>query len=1095
MTTGLVRSLWFRLAPLMVLGTLAACGGGGDSSTGPGAVASVSVNVGTVTMTAIGATQAVTAVAKDAKGATVTSASIVWTVDNAAIATIAGSGSSAVITAISPGATVAHARVGAIGADIPVQVLGVRSMQVNPSNASIRAGDTQNFSVTFDADAGVSQAVTWTSGDAAVATVSATGVVTGVTAGTTTIRATSVADPRISSTANVTVAPARGVVINPNAVSIATGQTQALVAIVNIENGLNTAVTWRTSSSAIASVSQAGVVTGVAFGTATITAVSVADSTLRATATVNVVPIIRNLTVSPTSATLFINNTQTLTATVTAEGSLSTAVTWRSSNATVATVSASGVVTGVAVGSATITALSVVDTTKRATAAITVASRPISVAIVQRVVGLNPGTSTTLTANVAADPGVSTAVQWTSATPAVATISQAGLVSAITAGTSLITARSAVDNSKFDTVTVTVVPRLASTWSSTRLNGILYDDLVSVAAFNPTTAFAINSINGGASGGDIYRWNGVSWTLSVSGSTFGTQFLSVQGSAANNVIAVGTNGIIARWDGSAWSPMTSGTTRTLRSVWVESPTSAFAVGANGTALKLTGSSWTVTNSGSTAQLNGVWSTGGIAYAAGASGELLRYNGTAWAKQTVNFGDDFLAVSGTSSTNVTAVGNFGGIVQFDGTNWNLIDSNGVLDNLYTVNGTSANGGRMYIGGDNGLYQLDAGVVTATSSPYPVSVYGVSVDPSGTVWISGQRGSIQRLSGSAWETLNFAPDLLDVWSTSATNAWAVGEYGFIYRWNGATWTKQTSPSLANLYSIWASSATDAFAGGDNGTMLRWNGTTWLPMSLPSTARVFAIWGSASNAVFAATDIGEILRFNGTSWSLQTTAPGGATLLSLYGVSGSEVYATGTGGLVMRFNGSSWSTMSSPDAVTTLFGVWMSGSNNIIAVGADQNATAGFAFNYTGTSWQTMGLNSAKSLTSIWGPSVFDLYATGDLGTMLRYNGTGWQTVSTGTTDLLWAVTGAPDASGGAFAVGINTTMVSGSSTGASQRMAGLLSNVSRADLNPSAAARHDRKASGPAATGAARRDRAIRGSVGALRASTRAAARRAAAARGR
>lgn len=1064
-----VRSWWFRLAPMMVLGTLAACGGGGDSSTGPGAVASVSVNVGTVTMTAIGATQAVTATAKDAKGTTVPSAAITWSVDNAAIASVSASGSSATITAVATGATVAHARVGSIGADIPIQVLGVRSMQVNPTNASIRAGDTQNFSVTFDADAGVSQSVTWTSGDAAIATVSATGVVSGVSAGATTIRATSVADPRISSTANVTVAPARGVVVSPSSVNIATGQTQAFSATVNIESGLNTAVTWRTSSSAIASVSQAGLVTGVAFGTATITAVSVADSTLRASATVNVVPIIRNVTVTPTTASLFINNTQTLTATVTAEGSLSTAVTWRTSNASVATVSTSGVVTAVAVGTATITALSAVDTTKRATSAITVGSRPISVAIVQRVVGLNPGTSTTLTANVAADPGVSTAVQWTSATPSVASINASGLVSAVASGTTLITARSTVDNSKFDTVTVTVVPRLASSWSSTRINGILYDDLVSVVAFNPTTAFAINSINLGASGGDIYRWNGATWTLSASGSTFGTQFLSVQGSSANNVIAVGTNGVIARWDGSAWSPMTSGTTRTLRSVWVESASSAFAVGANGTALKLTGSSWTVTNSGSTAQLNGVWSSSGIAYAVGASGELLRYNGTAWAKQTVTFGDDLLAVSGTSSSNVTAVGNFGGILQFDGTAWSIIDSNGVLDNLNAVSGTTANGGRMYIGGDNGLYQLDAGVITSASAPYPVSVYGVSVDPSGTVWVSGQRGSVQRLSGSAWETLNLAPDLLDVWSTSPTNSWAVGEYGFIYRWNGNSWARQSAPSLANLYSIWALSSTDAFAGGDNGTMLRWNGTTWLPMSLPSTARVFAIWGTASNSVWAATDIGEIFRFNGTSWSLQGNAPGLTTLLSLYGVSATEVYATGIGGLVMRYNGSSWSVVSQPDAVTSIFGVWLSGSNNIVAVGTDPAAKAGFAFAYGGSQWSSMNVGSSPALTSVWGPSLFDLYATGDVGTILRYNGTSWQSMQTGSTDLLWAISGSADATGGTFAVGVNTTIVSGTQAGAS-RIASALSAQAKRDFEPSIGARLDRRASGAASRGRARLDRA-------------------------
>ena len=1083
-----------RVCRTMLLAALTACGGGGGDTTGPALVSRVDVSISTVTLNAIGGTQAVTATARDAKGATVATATITWSSDNPAIVSVSGAGSTGTITAVGAGATVVRVSAGTVGAEIPVRVLGVRSIQVNPASASIRTGDAQTLTATFDADAGVSQAVVWTSTSPAIATISSTtGVVTGISAGSTTVRATSVADPRVSATGNITVTPARGVSITPASASIATGGTQSLVATVAIENGLNASVSWRSSAASVATVTQAGLVTGVAFGTTTITAISVADTTLRATATINVVPVIRAVSAAPTTASIFIGNTQPFTATVTAEGNLATTVTWRSSNPATATVNATGVVTAVSLGSSTITALSTVDTTKRATATITVTPRPISVSIIQRLVGVNPGTNTTLTATVGADPGISTAVTWSSGTPSVATITQGGIIAGLTAGTTLVTATSQADPTKKDTVTVSVVPRLATSWSSSRLNGVMYDDMISVVAFNPTTAFAINSINGGATGGDIYAWNGVAWTKSVSGSTFNTQFLSVHGTSNTNVIAVGTNGVIVRWTGSSWATMASGSTRTLRSVWVESGNSAFAVGINGTALRLTGNTWETMTTGSTAQLNGVWANAGIAYAVGAAGAVLRFNGTAWVKQTVPFNDDLNAVGGVAGGNVTAVGNFGGALQFDGTTWSLVNSNSVLDNLYAIGGNNANGNRMYVGGDNGLYQLNGTTLTSASAPYPVTVFGVSVDASGNPWAAGQRGSIQRFTGSAWETLSFAPDLLDVWSTSASNSWAVGEYGYIYRWNGTTWSRQTTPSLANLYTVWAPSAIDAFAGGDNGTMLRWNGTAWSAMTFPSTARVFALWGASSSNVFAVTDAGELLRYNGTTWSLQTTAPGGATLLSLYGVSANEVYATGTGGLVMRYNGTAWSTFSAPDAVTTLFGIWMSGSNNILAVGADQNGSLGFSFAYNGTAWQSLDVGGAKALTSVWGASSFDLYGTGDNGALLRFNGTSWQSQSTGTTDLLWAVSGAPDAYGGAFAVGINTTVVAGSSSGAF-RAAAMLSSASP-DLNPSAAALHDRKASHAAATGAARRDRGIRGSLGARIATARAVGLQRALKRGR
>lgn len=1052
----------------LVFGALAACGGGGDGATGPGAVTRIDVNVGGVMLTTIGGTQTAVATAKDAKGATVTGAVITWTSDNSAIATVSAQGGSATITAINAGATVIRVRAGTIGADVPVQVLGVRNIQINPATASIRQGDSQSYSTTFDADQGVSTAVTWTTGNSAIATVTTAGVVTGVGPGATTVRATSVADSRFSATGNLTVNPARGVVMAPTTADIATGQQFPIVATVNIESGLNTNVTWSTSASAVATVSQSGVVTGVAFGTTTITATSVADVALKGLTVINVVPVVRNVTVSPPAASLFINNTQQVTATVTAESNLPTTVTWRSSNPSVATVSASGLITAVALGSVSITALSTADTTKRASAAITVNARPVVVSIVQRVVGLNPATSTTLTANVAADPGIPTTVTWSSATPSVATITQGGVLSGIAAGTSIITARSTADDAKSDTVTVTVVPRLATSWAASKLNGGLYDDLVSIYSFNPTNAFAVNSINGGESGGDIYRWNGATWTLSASGAAFGTKFKFVHGTSTTNVIAVGTNGKIAKFDGTTWSAMTSGTTQELRGIWLESATVGFAVGTNGTALKLTGSTWAATTSGTANSLNGVWSNAGIAYAVGAGGVGLRYNGTAWVAQTMGTADDLNSVSGVPGGSVTAVGNFGGVFRFDGVSWTIINANGVIDNFYSVSGTAANGGRMYVGGDRGLYQIDGTTLTSAGAPYPVAVFGIALDQSGVVWTAGQRGAIQRFTGGTWETLNFAPDLLDVWTTSATNAWTVAEFGFIYRWNGTTWAKQTSPSLANLYAVWGASSTDAFAGGENGTMLRWNGAVWAPMTFPSTARVYGLWGSSGSNVFAATDIGELLRWNGSTWTLQTTVPGGNTLLSVYGTSANDVYATGTNGVVYRYNGTTWQTFTSPDAVTTLFGVWMSGSNNIKTVGANQSGLNGFGFNFNGTAWQPLNVGNVAALTSVWGASVFDLYATGDVGTMLRFNGVTWSPITTGTLDLLWAVSGAPDASGGAFAVGINSTIVTGSSAGGFAGGA-FRSAVVRGSLEPSAAALRDTKRSVGAARGVERKRR--------------------------
>ena len=47
-------------------------------------------------------------------------------------------------------------------------------------------------------------------------------------------------------------------------------------------------------------------------------------------------------------------------------------------------------------------------------------------------------------------------------------------------------------------------------------------------------------------------------------------------------------------------------------------------------------------------------------------------------------------------------------------------------------------------------------------------------------------------------------------------------------------------------------------------------------------------------------------------------------------------------------------------------------------------------------------------------------------MRYNGSTWAAMSSGASDLLWAVSGSPTGTGGAFAVGYNSTVAAGASS---------------------------------------------------------------------
>jgi hypothetical protein len=106
------------------------------------------------------------------------------------------------------------------------------SITVAPSSANLTVGGTVALVATVVADSGLAHTVTWSSGNTAVATVSATGLVTAVAVGSVAITATSTADTTATGGASITVlAPVTTPVVN----------TPATITIASITQGANTA--------------------------------------------------------------------------------------------------------------------------------------------------------------------------------------------------------------------------------------------------------------------------------------------------------------------------------------------------------------------------------------------------------------------------------------------------------------------------------------------------------------------------------------------------------------------------------------------------------------------------------------------------------------------------------------------------------------------------------------------------------------------------------------------------------------------------------------------------------------------------------------
>ena len=159
----------------------------------------------------------------------------------------------------------------------------VTGVTVSPTTGSITVGGAAlELTATVAPEDATNKSVTWSSSDDTVATVSATGEVTAVGAGSATITVTTV-DGSFTATCAVTVSAATvavtGVTVSPKTDSLAVGDADiTLTATVAPADATNKNVTWSSSSDAIATVSDAGVVHAVGAGEATITVTTVDGS-------------------------------------------------------------------------------------------------------------------------------------------------------------------------------------------------------------------------------------------------------------------------------------------------------------------------------------------------------------------------------------------------------------------------------------------------------------------------------------------------------------------------------------------------------------------------------------------------------------------------------------------------------------------------------------------------------------------------------------------------------------------------------------------------------------------------------------------------
>ena len=371
-----------------------------------------------------------------------TDKTVTWSSSDKAVATVDSKG---VVTAVKPGtATItasAKGKDGDVKATCTVKVTAaVTGVSLDRSDASLKVGESLTLTATVSPAEATKRDVTWSSSDTSVATVSDTGVVSAVKAGSATITATT-AEGGFKATCNVKVsAPSvTGVSLDRSEASLKVGESVTLSASVSPSDAANRSVTWSSSDSSVASVDGNGVVTAAKAGKATIK-VTTDDGGFKASCTVTVsAPSVTGVSLDRSEASLKVGESVTLSATVSPSDASNRNVTWSSSDSSVASVDGSGVVSAAKAGKATIT-VTTEDGGFKASCTVTVAAPGVSgVSLDQNDVSLSVGESVTLSATVSPDNASDRSVSWSSSDSSVATVSDKGAVKAVGGGTATIT--------------------------------------------------------------------------------------------------------------------------------------------------------------------------------------------------------------------------------------------------------------------------------------------------------------------------------------------------------------------------------------------------------------------------------------------------------------------------------------------------------------------------------------------------------------------------------------------------------------------------------------------------------------------------------
>jgi hypothetical protein len=454
-----------------------------------------------------------------------------------------------------------------------------------------------------------------------------------------------------------------------------------------------------------------------------------------------------------------------------------------------------------------------------------------------------------------------------------------------------------------------------------------------------------------------------------------TEPLLAAGSRAGEVdrelFVVGARGSVDRYSHGEWLPLSaSAPLEQIQIAAVTEGEEAWAVSADTLRHFSVEAGWTTvtTPEGLAFHALGLAGDSLLMAAEGPGGQttLLVGNGSGFDSYRPNGMGRINALWGRSAGDLFAVGDRGAVWHFDGTEWSSLLEGSTADVV-------------------GLVAFDSGQVFAAAN---ACLNFACTAQQGLVLERGTDGRFTPMSGP------FTFRLVGLGGAAADDFWAVGQGGYAFRWDGATWASVSVPAtlLTSVLScpreVWAAGesgtevdATGVGSGGGNAIFREGAGIFHSAVQVDRRLYGAACAGrdlfAVGESLVIRVEAGEALVLNPYDDAIRN-----ATWRTVFATEDGQAFIGGDAGWILHWTGSNFEAHDSPGdlPVDGVEALWGTDIGNIWAVGA-LGGGGSFLIHYNGAVWERISTGSDRLLSAGAGIPGGNVWLGGEAGTILR------------------------------------------------------------------------------------------------------------------